>query len=361
MFVVTFADVTEVVVNSQERTRVLCSWHDPKLRAAFTFTLADVTFEQFEQFVRCEFGEAGHSYAVRSFAEWAHRTHITADNLGAILRSMIKIMVYKETGSPEKAPEEDDVSALTAASGRSSKSGDSGRGSLQTEFSLTVRYIDKEVCLICGVAGADRSQCLQAAHVIDVSTSNVREVCVANGLAGPYDPRNGLTMCVDCHRAFDNHFCCVSPDLRVMVADALVETPKFKDKWSPLVGKKIERVEAHRPPAATLQYRVAVYTAAVLRRQAFASSHPFACELCGQRVKSARGLSMHHQSSTKCGPSVGGHRYAGVHTPAATPVHAARECTAPDANLGERFRGLHVGSTPLSTPARKPSFKKKAK
>ena len=357
---VTFAPeaIAAAILRATRTSHIIYSWHNTHLEKRFECILSTVTLEQFTEFVRQQFGADAHSYSVKSFEDWENRDRIdTLDELKRALDDFNrKIVVYKQRGTPDKPPE-DDVSALTWASShsqsRGSKSGSGGRGSEQTEFSLTVRDLDADKCVICSADGSDSAICLQAAHIIDVSTPNVRQVCRDNGLAGAYDARNGLTMCFDCHRAFDSHRCCVGADLTVLVSSALTSIPRYKTKWNQLARKKIELVRegSHRPPLATLEYRVKQYREKTKLRQEFARQNPCVCELCGHRVKTPGGLKLHLNHSSRCAGTIG-RGYAAVHTPAVTPASSARKggvkSSGPD--LVERFGQCSVSATGVSTP-----------
>lgn len=219
------------------------------------------------------------------------------------------ILVSVEENSPKNSPCNDNislhssnVSALTSTT----------RGSMQDNFHSRVLKRDNEHCVFCG---EDTKAHLKAAHIFDVFRANYippddKKFLQQYELIDLYDTSNGITLCADCHFAFDALLCCVDvvDDNGVAkhilkVAEALKQSAEYGEKWRPLDGTAV-RVPTdpvllkHWPPDALFKFRKSKFDEYKMKRDETAKDRPYVCR-CGMRTKSEQGLARHIRSK-KC-------------------------------------------------------------
>ena len=109
---------------------------------------------------------------------------------------------------------------------------------------------------------------------------------------------NGITACGDCHRHFDSLYVGVNPDnMLVEVSKALLysEDSKVKDKWSKIVGKRIEAKSTmgHWPSVEAFREKYSVFCTGRDKRQANQSELRFRCDECQKGFRTAKGVQSH--------------------------------------------------------------------
>jgi hypothetical protein len=282
----------------------------PRHTVSFDYSMANLTWQQFVGFIVTEFGDNTRVYGLRSFADYKNRTRINTIELlkvALVHQSPYRIVVSKEDVTPEKAPIADDISSISGGSAKS----DGSRGSVHTVFSNIVRRIDKEKCVFCGSSTPmNRDVCLFAAHIVAVKTPDADQVCIDLMMSGVYDPRNGITLCKDCHTAMDAFHCCMDENFKVRVSDAVLAVKSLSNKWKSINGKQIVMVRPSHisPTAEVLQYGVRLFYEKKEERNKLAIESPSMCDRCRSRFKGEEGLVTHQLKSSKCGVVLG-HSY----------------------------------------------------
>jgi hypothetical protein len=180
-----------------------------------------------------------------------------------------------------KMHEKASAKSLTAGSNSSSRSG-------QSEFHKGVLMRDMKACVFC-----EATENLTAAHLIaykDSSDPNLESVFARCKIGTVQDIANGITACGDCHHHFDSHFVGVNPDnMQVEVSWALLysEDSKVKDKWSKIVGKRLEAKSTmgHWPSVEAFREKYSIFCAGRDKRQANQSELRFQCDECHKGFK----------------------------------------------------------------------------
>jgi len=312
----------------KQPTKQICSvhcWQHMKVSAMFEYEPTGVvSLSTFLQFFRSKFTNIFHFsgecsvkvYYLSNLESWDERLKIEDDEtLRSRLISVFDdkslksyIMVSIEDQSPTKPPVNDDassskVSVLTSYS----------RGSVQSNFHQRVLSRDECRCVFCGDSVKAN---LNAAHIFDVSRAadipaGDSEFLRQFEIIDIYDTLNGITLCSECHLAFDALLCCVkvtigadgATDHVIEVANALKLCPDYTTKWSQLDGAKL-RVPTSPvllrqwPPVALFQFRKEKYDEHTVARHRLAEDHPTVCSSCGKRTKSLSGLSIHMKSKS---------------------------------------------------------------
>ena len=184
----------------------------------------------------------------------------------------------------------DDVSSL--GSEATDRSG-------QDDFKRRIRFRDNSVCVFCGFNG----QPLYAAHILEYALFKEDENKFKEyDIMGINDTLNGITLCWNCHQAFDNNLVCVSPDSKVLiVAEALQHCEPAK--WQKLHGAKVFDAGSFRmrwPNNKLLSYRQDVMNKKAEEREKNGDEYPYRCEHCHAGCKTLMGLMNRHGGSQKC-------------------------------------------------------------
>lgn len=217
------------------------------------------------------------------------------------------IIVSIEKNSPTKAPCDDNVSSVTV----SEITHNSSRGSVQGNFHQRVLTRDCSACVFCN---NNRTADLKAAHLFDIfrAEDNIPEndpdfLHQYEDITDLYDTCNGITLCSECHDVFDALLCCVEvrrsedgaiTDHIITVANALLHSPEFKEKWTALNGAMVRVPSRPRswPPSLLFKFREDKYKERTIERHKLADNANNVCSKCGRRCKSLKGLAMHCRS-----------------------------------------------------------------
>lgn len=122
----------------------------------------------------------------------------------------------------------------------------------QEDFKTRVKFRDNNQCVFCDFGGDP----LYAAHILPYA--NFKSDCAAfetYEISGINSTSNGLTLCWNCHQAFDNNLVCISPvEYILLVVDALLSFEP--EKWGKLNKKTILFARSiDIPREAVLRYR----------------------------------------------------------------------------------------------------------
>jgi hypothetical protein len=245
--------------------------------------------------------------------------------------------------SPDKLPGFDEETPADrprrpTGSGVSPGSSRSRDSQQQRGFRFACTLRDGERCVLCERGSG---YALEAAHIVPQGTKDT-DVLRAAGLFTPWDVRNGIMLCKECHVMFDfpNFLWCVRPGGKVEIAKALTEDEKFSERFGPLNGKVFAGKEGW-PAEKTWQFQANLFDAAAAERAASREEKPYSCATCGNRFKTAVTL-LNHLSRDRgrkaCGNAVGSGKRV-FHTPgkATAPLDSVAE-TPEKENGGKRRR-----------------------
>jgi hypothetical protein len=183
----------------------------------------------------------------------------------------------------------DDVSSISSAV--TDRSG-------QDDFKNRTRFRDDYRCVFCGFSG----QPLYAAHILEYALFKEDQTKFREyEMTGINDTCNGLTLCWNCHQAFDNNLVCVSPiSQKLIVAEALQHCEP--GKWQTLHDAEVVRGinRAQWPNDKLLNYRLGVMAEKAIERQEDRDEYPYRCEHCLSGCKTLKGLMNRHAGSQKC-------------------------------------------------------------
>ncbi len=103
-----------------------------------------------------------------------------------------------------------------------------------------------------------------------------------SGNPGINNSSNGLTLCRNCHQAFDNSLVCISrDDFTLLVADALQH--EESEKWKPLHGKHITFWTYYiiiNPGKKVLAYRLEEFNTKAKEINKNRNAFPYHCTSC---------------------------------------------------------------------------------
>jgi hypothetical protein len=184
----------------------------------------------------------------------------------------------------------DDVSSL--GSEATDRSG-------QDDFKRRTRFRDNSVCVFCGFDG----QPLYAAHILEYALfKDNQNKFKEYDMTGINDTCNGITLCWNCHQAFDNHLVCVDPTSNALiVAEALQHCEPAK--WQKLHCAKVVgggSSSMYWPNNELFSYRQGVMNKKAEERQDDRDEYPYRCEHCHAGCKTLKGLMNRHAGSQKC-------------------------------------------------------------
>jgi hypothetical protein len=231
---------------------------------------------------------------ITSFAD------VLSNMFRAPLNKRLRLYILPSDVSPESSPSHlkkngNDETASTCSGGTN------GSRSGQDDFKKRTRYRDHNQCVFCQFDGEP----LYAGHILPYSSYKTDEAAWARfSISGINDTCNGLTLCWNCHQAFDNDLVCISPsDGQLVVAQTLQEIESAK--WRMLHGRRVTSSSLQWPPAALLQYRVDVMNEKVKERQLNREKYPYRCQECHAGCKSLVGFLNRHAGSEKCASKLG--------------------------------------------------------
>ena len=306
--------------------QVMCSigcWQHPTVVILFRYSKSSVSLSDFQHFISAELSKRSIKidcsfklYYLKKEDDWSHKIKIDSDQLVQEYFELVrcdktmlsKIMVSLGFHSPVKPPEDENMSSLSDGE---YSGGDSGRGSVQAYFRRCVLKRDGSSCLFCNNSSVSL---LKAAHLFDVfrakdipegDTDFLRKY----GLINIFDTCNGITLCAECHSAFDALLVCIriqnykSKKYSIEVANALLSQQHEEDKWNLINGKEInmptiETFVNNWPVDALFNFRADKYDEYTVKRQNKAIELPFVCWKCWRRTKTVAGLFKHQQSKS---------------------------------------------------------------
>jgi len=324
-----------------EKSCSIHCWQNMKVSGIFKYYEETVTFTDLLRWIKGTFGNVIDYRIISNLKVYYMKTlndvkvRITIDTelrqklylVESDATQMSFIIVSVEADSPLTSP---NVDAVSIHSSNISGLSGSSRGSVQVNFHDRVLNRDGLCCVFC--RGNNKAH-LKAAHIFDVFRGNDIPEDDKNFLrqfeiTDLYDTDNGITLCSDCHFAFDALLCCVdvvkeneNVRYKVKVADALKFSPEYGAKWLPLDGSDVlvpseAFLFKHWPPDTLFNFRKAKFEEYKILRHADAAERPFVCDKCGKRTKSAQGLANHIQSKTCLKAQIStSTSYAGLHTP----------------------------------------------
>lgn len=234
---------------------------------------------------------------------WKERVRVSEGNFHEVVSSVISgslvdrplLYAHPHVDSPECSPSHlkkaaDDVSSLGSVA--TDRSG-------QDDFKRRTRFRDNSVCVFCGFDG----QPLYAAHILEYALfKDNQNKFKEYDMTGINDTCNGITLCWNCHQAFDNHLVCVDPTSNVLiVAEALQHCEPAK--WQKLHCAKVVgggSSSIHWPNNKLFSYRLGVMNKKAEERQDERDEYPYRCEHCHAGCKTLKGLMNRHAGSQKC-------------------------------------------------------------
>lgn len=234
-------------------------WTDPTIRRGFSWASAG-GIAAFAAAVRGEFPELGENdmsvYLLLPGSMWASRIRIASDSgLVSALQTITSsysaspmsgkqptLYIYNDGTSPTTSPGK---AALTLASSPPS-------GSLSSESTTTSRsrqrqsamrecvlWRDKHTCVFCGEV---QLQHLHCAHIVGHKFHRNRAVLASVHLFNTFDAINGITLCIQCHGAFDSGLVCIDKSTyKLLLADSVVLSSMlhFTGKWRTMGGSPV--------------------------------------------------------------------------------------------------------------------------
>lgn len=238
---------------------------------------------------RCEVGKL-------SFGDVLSRV----TNINASLSDRLRLYMLPTDVSPETSPLQlkrtgnDETDSAMSGGTNASRTG-------QEDFRRRTRYRDENQCVFCHFNGEP----LYAGHILPYSPYKTDEEAFARcDISGINDTCNGLTLCWNCHQAFDNDLVCISStDGKVVVAQALQEIEPAK--WKQLHGQTVTSMSPQWPQSSLLQYRVDKMNAKAEERKLDRVDYPYRCRQCHAGCKTLSGLLNRHAGSEKCASKQG--------------------------------------------------------
>lgn len=114
----------------------------------------------------------------------------------------------------------------------------------QSDMRACVLMRDGCRCIFCC---CDTKQLLECAHIIDHALHRDRALLASVSLYGTFDAINGMTLCIECHAAFDKGLVCVDArTYTLLLADR--QTPEemelYGGAWRRMSGKPVRRCES---------------------------------------------------------------------------------------------------------------------
>lgn len=302
-------------------------WRDPTISRQVVWATAGGV-NSFARAARFAFSEVARKEISFFFLEaggmWDHRLRVDSnDKLCHVffklhaaspwIREQPTLFLYDDSISPDVSPGPVDAAlAVPAAaapaqapsrsgSGSESASVRSGRPpSVQHNFRTRVMQRDGARCVFCG--GEDGG--VAAAHLVEDNKHAEASLLESLGLVDTFDTTNGITLCNECHDAFDAHLVYVdSATGRLRVARALEYAQGFQDKWAPLQGRKVRTPPPLYaqlwPTPALFDYGRGLFEADGTVRRADVIQRAQICPHCHlRRFATARGLARHMHRAT---------------------------------------------------------------
>lgn len=221
-------------------------------------------------------------------------------NINAPLSERLRLYMLPTDISPESSPlqpkrtENDETDSAISGATNTSRPG-------QEDFRKRTRFRDNGECVFCQFNGEP----LYAGHILPYSPYKTdKEAFTRWGISGIHDTCNGLTLCWNCHQAFDNDLACISAtDGTLVVAQALQETEPTK--WKKLHGKRVTSMSPQWPQCSLLQYRVDQMNVKAEERKSNREVYPYRCRECNAGCKTLSGLLNRHAGSEKCASKQG--------------------------------------------------------
>jgi len=211
----------------------------------------------------------------------------------------LKLFVWSGENSPDCSPGMKKMvdGACSEVSTQSARTG-------QSDFRNRVLWRDGNRCVFCDFAGEP----LEAAHVLPYDDRVTAEKdFLLYGICGIMETINGLTLCWNCHRAYDANLVCIDPSTNELrVADALLANEQ--DKWEPLNNRAIDAAAKQWPTKELLQYREEAMKQQTAKRHLDQSKYLFSCEICGKGYKSTAWLQKHENQCTSPAKSMSNYR-----------------------------------------------------
>jgi hypothetical protein len=165
---------------------------------------------------------------------WAIQSIRAAYAATPMSRDQPSFYVHNDGKSPDASPGHAKKSASASSPpARSSSSGASVR-SRQRQSAMLRR--DGNRCVFCG---HDVLQHLQCAHIVDHKHCADSSLLDAACLFDTFDAINGLTLCIECHKAFDAGLICVDASTKLLIlADRthLAAKSELRGSWRELSG-----------------------------------------------------------------------------------------------------------------------------
>jgi len=169
----------------------------------------------------------------------------------------------------------------------------SDRGSAQAQFDRAMGRIYGSACVLC----EDDATSRQAAHISPVNASRTTSLS-ETGLASDYDPRNGVLLCFDCHKYFDNGYWYINTGGKAVISEALQTIPKYKQLHCHLV--RLPHVGTlNRPPDSVLLIQKQFCDEKKVTRHDLKNAKPLSCDQCGMRYVQAKSLNNHKNKCVK--------------------------------------------------------------
>ena len=239
--------------------------------------------------------------------DWKLKEQVSEVNFDKVVSRIIrgplcerpKLYAHPGDVSPDSTPNHlkktaDDVSSLS--SGVTDRSG-------QDDFKRRTMFRDNCACVFCGF----NEQPLYAAHILEYAQfkedqSKFKEY----DMTGINDTCNGITLCWNCHLAFDNYLVCVCPSSNMLiVAEALQHCEPVK--WQKLHGTRVsnDSKSIHWPSNKLLSHRLDLMKEQAQRRKDDRDEYPFRCKHCHSGCKTLGGLMNRHAGSQKCSNKTG--------------------------------------------------------
>ena len=213
--------------------------------------------------------------------------------------SIPKFYVIAQKDSPSGSPHQ----AVNASNDISSVTTSTSHRIGQEDFTERVLNRDMHACVFCSLN--DKDTPLYGAHIFghreyNSISSNVDRIEYLRKLSlnGINETSNGITLCWNCHQAFDNYLVCIDPESSILlVTEALQEHEPIK--WKPLNGKSISPGSFYWPSKELMAYRFDKMKEKQEERAKQTETYPFRCRSCGVKLKSLRGMTGHF-GSQKC-------------------------------------------------------------
>ena len=306
---------------------VVTLWRDPSICRQVVWATAGGV-NSFARAARMAFLEAARKeisfYFLEAGGMWDHRLRVDSnDTLSHVvatmhaaspwLRDQPTLFLYDDSISPDASPGPEGAALPAPAaaapalapsrsgSGSESASVRSGRpASVQRNFRARVLQRDGARCVFCG--GEDGG--VAAAHLVEDNKHAEASLLESLGLVDTFDTTNGITLCSECHDAFDAHLVYVDSSTGCLkVARALEFARGFQDKWAPLQGRRVRipppLYAQSWPMPALFDYGRALFEADGAARRANVMRCAQICPLCHlRRFATTQGLARHMHRAT---------------------------------------------------------------